>query len=584
MVTITSPNFPNNYPSNTECEWDINVEMGYIVKLQFNSTVFSLQGGDCSRDYVEIRDVLANGTRVLRGKWCSTTAPPLITSTTHRIIVKFHSDGSTSGMGFAANWTTDCGGLFTDTSGVIMSPGYPNNYRHNLRCNYTIVSDPEHYVMLSFDNNYRLEGGNNCPFDYIRVFGGNSSSAAQLGRFCGRTVPQPVHSLGSMYIQFWTDRSISAIGFKAYYRTEACGGVYTAQTGVVRTPTYPNPYGHNSNCTWSITVNQTNIIALKFTAFQIEAHSSCMYDYVDVYDGNSLSSRRIGRYCGMTPPDIIKTRGVLGRSVHYCGSSVPDTFDSIGRVVQVNYNVPGASSSRGFLLSYMWADCNKNYASGYGRITSPGYPGLYPRNVNCTSMVTAPAGTTLALYFTAFYIEPHSSCAYDYLEIRNGTSSGSVISRLCGATIPDPVFVPSNVAYLNFKTDSSVAHIGYDISYTSTNQGLGCGGQLSGINGSFTSPGFPGNYSDVATCTWSISVPARRVIRLTFTYMAVLGEADCDNNYVEVFDGPNTLSRTFGRFCDTQPAVLTSSSNTATVRLVSTGSSPAPSFRIIYTS
>ena len=77
-----------------------------------------------------------------------------------------------------------------------------------------------------------------------------------------------------------------------------------------------------------------------------------------------------------------------------------------------------------------------------------------------------------------------------------------------------------------------------------------------GINGSFTSPNFPGNFSDAKTCTWTIRVPARRVVRLTFTYLATPGQADCNNNYVEVFNGPTTLSRTFGRYCSVSAFVV----------------------------
>lgn len=45
----------------------------------------------------------------------------------------------------------------------------------------------------------------------------------------------------------------------------------------------------------------------RFTAFSIEAHSRCQYDYVAVYDGDSLSSPLIGRYCGTTAPDVVKS-------------------------------------------------------------------------------------------------------------------------------------------------------------------------------------------------------------------------------------------------------------------------------------
>lgn len=61
-------------------------------------------------------------------------------------------------------------------------------------------------------------GGNNCGYDFVAVYAGNSSDGRLLGKFCGRTAPQPVMALGPMYIQFWTDGSITGGGFRAYYR------------------------------------------------------------------------------------------------------------------------------------------------------------------------------------------------------------------------------------------------------------------------------------------------------------------------------------------------------------------------------
>lgn len=80
--------------------------------------------------------------------------------------------------------------------------------------------------------------------------------------------------------------------------------------------------------------------------------------------------------------------------------------------------------------------------------------------------------------------------------------------------------------------------------------GLGCGGYLTGLNGSLTSPGFPGNYFTRPLCSWHISTSARRTLKLTFTYLAVPGVSDCSNNYVEVFDGPNNSSPTMGQYCE----------------------------------
>lgn len=51
--TVSSPNYPSSYPPNTECEWEIRVDSGYILILNVNSS-FDLQPGDCSSDYLEV--------------------------------------------------------------------------------------------------------------------------------------------------------------------------------------------------------------------------------------------------------------------------------------------------------------------------------------------------------------------------------------------------------------------------------------------------------------------------------------------------------------------------------------------------
>jgi hypothetical protein len=52
-----------------------------------------------------------------------------------------------------------CGGVLTNRQGILLSPRFPNNYENNLRCNYTINMDPQHFIILSFDpDNFELEG------------------------------------------------------------------------------------------------------------------------------------------------------------------------------------------------------------------------------------------------------------------------------------------------------------------------------------------------------------------------------------------------------------------------------------------
>lgn len=66
---------------------------------------------------------------------------------------------------------------------------------------------------------------------------------------------------------------------------------------------------------------------------------------------------------------------------------------------------------------FCFSDCNRTYTGTGGKIFSPGWPGNYPRNAYCEMSISAPAGTYVTLYFNSFYIEPHSTCRYDYLEV-----------------------------------------------------------------------------------------------------------------------------------------------------------------------
>ena len=49
---------------------------------------------------------------------------------------------------------TGCGQTFTNPEGVIVSPGYPNNYGNNLNCTYDIIVNPQHFIILQFDRNH----------------------------------------------------------------------------------------------------------------------------------------------------------------------------------------------------------------------------------------------------------------------------------------------------------------------------------------------------------------------------------------------------------------------------------------------
>lgn len=63
------------------------------------------------------------------------------------------------------------------------------------------------------------------------------------------------------------------------------------------------------------------------------------------------------------------------------------------------------------------------------------------------------------------------SCAYDYLELRDGsTLNAGLISRLCGNTLPSTQHSTGSSMLLRFRTDTSVTHKGFKAKYSTGRQ------------------------------------------------------------------------------------------------------------------
>ena len=70
-----------------------------------------------------------------------------------------------------------------------------------------------------------------------------------------------------------------------------CGGEFSAPSGQITSPNYPQRYGDNLVCNYTITAaTDTYIVATFIDRFDIENHPLCVYDRLSAYQGNSTSS------------------------------------------------------------------------------------------------------------------------------------------------------------------------------------------------------------------------------------------------------------------------------------------------------
>ena len=115
---------------------------------------------------------------------------------------------------------TACPSMETLTSslGVITSPSYPRNYGNNHRCGWKIIASRGYRVVLFIDD-VDIEGGTNCPYDYIEFQNGVFyNGGVPPGRFCGTSNISKIFSnRETLIVRFVSDGSVTRRGFKARF-------------------------------------------------------------------------------------------------------------------------------------------------------------------------------------------------------------------------------------------------------------------------------------------------------------------------------------------------------------------------------
>ena len=100
---ISSPNYPGNYPSNTNCNWTIEVPEGFTVSLQFNDFLIE-PTSSCYYDYIKVFDG-PNQDGSFLGKYCRTGPLEKISSIGNVMFISMTSDAGLEYSGFNATFS-----------------------------------------------------------------------------------------------------------------------------------------------------------------------------------------------------------------------------------------------------------------------------------------------------------------------------------------------------------------------------------------------------------------------------------------------------------------------------------------------
>ncbi|OQV20099.1 Cubilin [Hypsibius exemplaris] len=524
----------------SSCTWTIAADEGHQIVL--NITDFNLeQQEDCHADYVEIRNGGSESSPLIR-RLCGSHEPLQIKSHFNRLFLRFVSDRFRHGTGFSANYfttATGCNGIMRAPFGAITSPNYPSPYAHNTECYWHIHAASGSFIQATFVD-FDLENSIGCKYDYVSIFDGPTSHFPPLDTLCGTINPQksiPTTS-NEMLIKFRSDLSSHGRGFHLTYQSICQRRILKQRSGVIESPGFPENYPSNSRCDYQIQVPRGNKINITFSHFGMPEGGTCLSDYLSVYDGDSNSSRRIGMYCGSTPP-------------------LP--FQSTGNQVFIEFVSDSTTSGSGFRLEWTTWGCGgdilvdrrDNAVARY--ITSPKYPSPYPPNTVCEwKLISSEYGYGIKLDLMDIDLEQHPTCRWDKLEVFNGPDDKSQpITTLCHTqNVSKTLSSTGQYLFVRFNSDQSKAGNGFKLQYSVVPSI--CGGNFSIPKSSIQSSQYPQQYEKNLTCGWLITVAEQHVVVLNITALDTDMDPSCESEYLAAYDGDSTSGETLLKECGPQ--------------------------------
>ena len=109
----------------------------------------------------------------------------------------------------------------------------------------------------------------------------------------------------------------------------ACGGNFSTPNGILTSPSYPNSYPNDADCTYVVSPQMGTFIHISITNMDIEYTTDyyddytdydyhqfdgkTCFDYLEIRDGNSQDSALLGKFCGdvevLSLPITMQTTG-----------------------------------------------------------------------------------------------------------------------------------------------------------------------------------------------------------------------------------------------------------------------------------
>lgn len=327
-----------------------------------------------------------------------------------------------------------------DPTGEILSieKTINSSYLKPLNCEWRITATQGERIQLNITE-FELIEDSNCETNYLEIRDGYWIKDKLIGRYCAKDiVPTTLMSTGyRLLLTYHTSGNYEHKGFRAKYETICGGELSVDDVSMLHSPNYPDDYTPNKECIWIIKTKPNYQISFRFLSFELENHESCVYDYVEIRDGNSENANFLGKFCGLKIPNELHSTGnelyvkfVSDLTVQKAGFA--STFNQeYDECAEGNHgcehscvNILGGYKCEcriGFELHSDGRQCEAACGGVIdienGTLLSPSFPENYPPNKQCVWEIIAPPLYRITLNFTRFDLEGNNVRSLPFLKI-----------------------------------------------------------------------------------------------------------------------------------------------------------------------
>lgn len=598
---IHSLGFPNAYPAHLRCQWNITVPKGFMLKLEVTDLAITGETGQCKEDMLVISDrftTLATHCGYL-------LPPVLVSaSDTVSVTFQSDSRLTDRGFSaqWEAVYPEDiadvqgCGFSSSEETGVIKSTNWPMNYKANAECMWNIELPLGKNIYLNFTH-FDLEAKDiltsKC-YDNVMLYDVNTltNTIVKHGPFCGTKMPASVQTKGNrLVMRFHSDLFTEAKGFRAFWTTNP------SMPAPTEPPTPPNPWDDiviewPSTCGRpavppSITARIVNGEPAKPHSWPWQVSMQVWPDsrptYAHICGGTLIHKNWVltAAHCFINYADELhRWRMCLGKHNLTFTEPTERCFDVTGIYRHEGFKYPTVPTVE-FDVALVRLDgevtptdeisfaClpseeevlpggKKCHATGWGDETGNSMNPKAAEALNQVALPVVPYDTCKRMDHWWFQVKTSMICCGYTLpdelkSVCQGDSGGPLVCQdaagsaweVHGITSFGPVgCIMDKKPSVFTRTSAYIPWIENVVRRDIYNEHTsGCGGpkDLSGEEGTLSSMGFPGSYSNKASCQWNIRVPDGKLVHLHFSNFSLEESDGCIGDKVSIRDQLGSL-------------------------------------------